>query len=216
VHDIRDLETVAALKQFHDLSDDWSLATGLSAAVGPNPSRRDAESLVLGADVYLKYRPISQQSPTIVSFQAEALTRRRETTHGILSDSGLYGQVLWKFAERWATAARYDVVSGTANDDLDPDFQLQVTVAEPATLYVMFDTRARTPEWLSRDFADTGVSIGLDTGDTPEEIVKGPGRSIDVQFSVWKRRVEPGTTTLGATNQEHVAHYGIAVVAGHH
>jgi len=122
VHDIRDLETVAALKQFHDLSADWSLATGLSAAIGPNPSSPAAESYVLGADVYLKYRPISRASPTIVSLQAEALTRRRDTQAGKLADSGLYAQILWKFAERWATAARYDFVTGVQNDALDPEW----------------------------------------------------------------------------------------------
>ena len=34
----QDFQTTAALKQFHALSDDWSLATGLSFAVGPNAS----------------------------------------------------------------------------------------------------------------------------------------------------------------------------------
>jgi hypothetical protein len=30
----------------------------------------------------------------------------------VLSDSGLYTQLVWRFAERWATGARYDFVSG--------------------------------------------------------------------------------------------------------
>jgi len=112
----KDLETTLALKQFHALSSDWSLAMGLSAALGPNPTYRGAESYVLGGDLYLKYRPISRQSPTVVSLTAEVLTRRRETPRGWLADSGLYAQVVWRFAERWATGARYDFASGVRGD----------------------------------------------------------------------------------------------------
>lgn len=116
----QDLEAVLALKQFHALSDDWSLATGLSAALGPNPSSRDAETTLLGADLYLKYRPISRESSTVVSLQAEAITRRRDSPTGTLSDTGLYAQLFYRFAPRWATAARYDFGSGVVADPLDP------------------------------------------------------------------------------------------------
>lgn len=115
-----DLETTIALKQFHALSSNWSLATGLSAAVGPNPTHAGARTLIVGADLYLKYRPITRASPTMVALTAEALTRRRETKQGTLSDSGLYTQLVYRFAERWTTGARYDFVSGTAHDYLDP------------------------------------------------------------------------------------------------
>src|SRR5262249_28787679 len=37
-----DLETMLAIKQFHALSNDWSLSLGLSGAAGPNPTARDA------------------------------------------------------------------------------------------------------------------------------------------------------------------------------
>lgn len=118
----KDLETMAALKQFHALSPDWSLAYGLSAAYGPNSTERDAWSLLLGADLYLKYRPITRESATIVSLQAEAITRRRATPQGDLTDTGLYAQLLWRFAQRWTAGARYDFVSGAKNDYLDPDW----------------------------------------------------------------------------------------------
>lgn len=130
-----DLETVVALKQFHALSPDWSLSLGLSGAYGPNKTYRGAESYLFGADLYLKYRPISQQSFTIVSVQAEAITRRRETPKGRLSDTGAYAQIVWRFAQRWATAARYDFVSGTANDYLDPAW---VSARHRATADVTF------------------------------------------------------------------------------
>jgi hypothetical protein len=118
----QDLETMFAIKQFFALSDDWSLATGLSAALGPNPTSRSAETYIFGGDLYLKYRPISHESTTIVSLQAEALTRRRDSPAGVLADSGLYAQVLWRFAQRWTTAARFDFGTGVHDDPLDPDW----------------------------------------------------------------------------------------------
>ncbi|MFT3769283.1 MAG: hypothetical protein QM820_27910 [Minicystis sp.] len=117
-----DLETMIALKQFHALSPDWSLAYGLSAALGPNPTFESARSLLFGADLYVKYRPITRQSTTVVSLQAEAITRKRDTPKGTLADSGLYAQLVWRFAQRWATGARYELVSGAENDYLDPEW----------------------------------------------------------------------------------------------
>lgn len=116
----QDLETMLALKQFFPLSDDWSLSIGTSGAVGPNPTKKGAESFLLGGDLYLKYRPITRQSFTIVSLQAEAITRRRETPTGTLADTGMYAQLLWRFAQRWTTGARYEFGSGTPGDYLDP------------------------------------------------------------------------------------------------
>jgi hypothetical protein len=118
----QDLVTTVALKQFFPLSDDWSLAPGLSTALGPNPSSRTAETYIFGGDLYLKYRPISHESSTIVSLQAEVLTRRRDAPTGVLKDTGLYAQLFWRFAQRWATAVRYDFVSGMNSDPLDPDW----------------------------------------------------------------------------------------------
>jgi hypothetical protein len=120
----QDLETMVALKQFFPLSDDWSLAPGLSMALGPNPSARNAETYIFGGDLYLKYRPISRESSTVVSLQTEALTRRRDSPVGVLTDTGLYTQLLWRFAQRWATAARYDFVTGAYDDPLDADWTL--------------------------------------------------------------------------------------------
>ena len=38
------------------------------------------------------------------------------------ADTGLYAQALWRFAQRWSTAARYDFATGVANDYLDPEW----------------------------------------------------------------------------------------------
>src|SRR5262245_32390174 len=69
VHNPFDFLHTLALKQFFALSDDWSLFTGVSFADGPNFD--DLRTEVYGADLYLKYRPISYGSYTIVSLQSE-------------------------------------------------------------------------------------------------------------------------------------------------
>jgi hypothetical protein len=103
-----DLLYVSAVKQFFALSDDWSLFWGLSGAMGPNPSGRRNHTNVFGTDVYLKYRPITEQSFTIVSLQTEWLYRRRQVPGDILQDISGYAQLCYRFAQRWATAGRYE------------------------------------------------------------------------------------------------------------
>jgi len=114
------LQATVALKQFFSLSDDWSLMWGLSGLAGADPSEPadpDGRAQVAGTDVYLKYRPLSGGSYTIVSLQAEWFYRRRpdvivappalerETLH----DTGGFAALFWRFAQRWATAARWEL-----------------------------------------------------------------------------------------------------------
>jgi hypothetical protein len=124
-----DFEYVAALKQFFPLSSDWSLALGISGAVGPNSSGRDGGSQLCGADVYLKWRPITAQSYQFVALHAEWFYRRRQAVDGVLHDTDGFAALSWRFAQRWSTAVRYEFGSpaldsdlNTAVDDLDPDW----------------------------------------------------------------------------------------------
>jgi ferric-dicitrate binding protein FerR (iron transport regulator) len=97
------------------------------------------------------------------------------------------------------------------------DLEIVVELAAPADLYVFFDDRVPTPDWLLERFEDTGVNIGLDEGPwkgiPDHRVAVGPGNSIDNIFSVWRRRCErPETVTLGAVGEtrEARAMYGIA------
>ena len=112
---------VVTLKQFFPLSPNWSLAWGLSAAFGPNATGRDNRTEIYGTDLYLKWRPITYGSYAVVSLETEWMLRRRQIQGDVLQDFGGYAQVFWRFARRWALAARYDVVSGVSNDYLDPE-----------------------------------------------------------------------------------------------
>jgi ferric-dicitrate binding protein FerR (iron transport regulator) len=98
------------------------------------------------------------------------------------------------------------------------ELEISVDLARPAWLYVIYDDRSPVPDWLSQQFEETGIHIGLDEGpwenETPNRALGvGPGKSIDNIFSVWRRRCEkPGTVKLGAMNKggEARAMYGIA------
>jgi hypothetical protein len=124
-----DFQFTGAIKQFFPLSDDVSLLWGLSAADGPNVLGPNTRTDVYGTDVYLKFRPLSAGSVTLVTLQAELFYRRRQTPDTVLSDFNGYGQVLWRFAQRWAAAGRYefgsparDLNGALAPDPLDPEW----------------------------------------------------------------------------------------------
>lgn len=91
-----------------------------------------------------------------------------------------------------------------------PYFKMTVEFSQPANLYVFADDRIPPPDWLTRQFEDTGVDIGLDEGpwggnveakyrkDDVNTTDIGPGKSIDNVFSVWWRRCADGKPiTLG-------------------
>jgi hypothetical protein len=113
---IGDLQTTAALKQFHALSDDWSLLWGLSFASGPNASGRDNRTEVYGGDIFVKYRPVGQGSHQEVSLHSEWMHRRRQIPDDVLADLSGFTQLSWRFAQRWDVAGRYEL--GTAATDL--------------------------------------------------------------------------------------------------
>ena len=112
----------------------------------------------------------------------------------------------------------------TFNDDKwTKSLEITVELGQAATLYIFFDDREEAPSWLSEQFTDTGVNIGLDeTQWAPPSarstIDKGPGRSIDNVFSVWKRGVDQAAAIRLGGMRGGIpgrAMYGIAAVARH-
>ncbi len=102
-----------------------------------------------------------------------------------------------------------DYVRTFKGDDIVPELELQVTLAAPSKLYILFDERRPTPEWLLRDFRRTYDRIGLDmgpwvdhTGLTGEKFqyAEGAGNSIDRVATIWEsKEVRSGLVTLGST-----------------
>jgi hypothetical protein len=113
-----------------------------------------------------------------------------------------------------------DYVMPFNDDKWLTNLEITVEVARPASLYVFLDDRERPPAWLTGQFVDTGVNIGLDEESWPDptlfHVEKGPGRSINQIFSVWKRQMDqPGSVRLGALQEarNNRSMYGIAAVA---
>lgn len=129
IGDPSDLLYVAALKQFFAPSADWSLFWGLSGAFGPNASRQDARTELYGTDLYVKFRPLDQPNPPVVSLQTEWLYRRRDLLPRPLHDYGGYAQLTYRFVPRWSVAGRFEFGSVTRDpagtptlDALDPEW----------------------------------------------------------------------------------------------
>jgi ferric-dicitrate binding protein FerR (iron transport regulator) len=117
-----------------------------------------------------------------------------------------------------------DYIMPFNDDKFLPDLRVDVKLAAPATCYVFFDDNMPPPEWLTRDFKDTGFDIALDGAKTQwhkdHDLGTGPGVSLDFPFSVWSRDVaEGGTVSFGGvqppkekSRSRGFNMYGIAVV----
>lgn len=163
---------------------------------------------------------IEKPKPAVVITSAEPNNGKqyRVIPHGLHEDALAYFDRAYQWNGVDATGlppelVGADYVETSNSDDLDPDFELKITLAVPATLYVFFDSRVESvPDWLERDFVNTGLSIGMDD-DFNTPLFNGAGNSIDVRFSVWKRRVGAGVVALGPTDRKGVGHYGVAATA---
>jgi hypothetical protein len=107
-------------------------------------------------------------------------------------------------------------------NEIDEALEVYVTILQPAELYIFFDERLAVPEWLSRDFIDTGDKMGSDSGrwgkqNKTSRTGLGPGVSVEYSFSIWKRVLTgPATVTLGGRlamkKRSQHSMYGIAAV----
>lgn len=101
----------------------------------------------------------------------------------------------------------------------ETDLRITVQLNRPAKIYVMLDTRVPVPQWLKKEFMDTGMKLRGGPWDR-RPMAKGIPRDADgkifVTYAVWRKEVPqaglvelgppqmPGLTTNGAM-------YGIAV-----
>ena len=125
-----------------------------------------------------------------------------------------------------------DYVKFFNDDKVTSELEVRVTVSQPVSLFVLFDDRTEPPEWLTRQFVDTGDNIGLDIApytfrgktytwnDRVSDLrsAVGPGNSVDDILSVWRMDIEsPGEVFLGPSgrNAEDLANvtmYGVVAV----
>lgn len=109
-----------------------------------------------------------------------------------------------------------DYVKMFNDDKIEDEYELEVQLSRPATLYVLLDLRVSPPKWLTDSFSDTGDQIGINEMHHAD---KGPGKNVDRIHSIWKMDVpQGGTVVLGpngtseANAPSHFNMYGIVAV----
>jgi hypothetical protein len=99
---------------------------GFSALFGPNASGEDGRTIIYGADLKMTWRPVRNfRGWPFLEWQTEVMQRnyKADTFVGAeeadslpsrtLYDWGLYSQLLYGFAYRWATGARVEYADGS-------------------------------------------------------------------------------------------------------
>jgi hypothetical protein len=137
VKSLKDLAYLGRWINSWDLSNEVTMKLGFSGAYGPNASGPDGQTLIYGADLKLKWRPVNNfRGWPFLLLQSEVMGRNyradrffnpgpdgmfgtgddirlpRET----LKDWGFYSQLLWGFRRNWATGIRFEYVSGSGYD----------------------------------------------------------------------------------------------------
>jgi hypothetical protein len=107
------------------------------------------------------------------------------------------------------------------NDDKGKLLDITLSLARPATVYVLFDDRGTPPKWLATAFSKTEFKVGMDEDQGPPgygrpdwKIGKGAANSIDRSFTVWKQNVSAaGKIELGSREGQKGSRsmYGIVV-----
>jgi len=101
------------------------------------------------------------------------------------------------------------------------NFALTLTLSRPATVFVFLDLRKPVPDWLAREFTNTGVQLRLgpwNAGGVIQSVRPANGEPAFIPCSVWRRDVPTaGEVTLGPPHEigdaRANAMYGVAAKA---
>jgi len=151
-----------------DISDTISMNIGVSGLWGPNASGYNTETQIYGADLYLKWQPLSsQQGFPFVAWHTEFLQRHYEAgdvsspNSEVLKDSGLFTQVLWGFNPRWVAGLRLEYATADGNTRTDPLRDTRKRLSPNLTWYMSEYSKVRLQynrdwtEHLAEKTADT-------------------------------------------------------------
>lgn len=94
-----------------------------------------------------------------------------------------------------------DLVQTFQAERFRQDFELQFGISQPSRIYIFYDARYSPPDWLARDFVNTGRRI-LSTGWSPARVTRGlqpdAWGALAIPHDVWCRDlVRPTAVTLG-------------------
>ncbi len=120
---LEDLLYVGRLENFFELSTDWSLLFGASAAFGQSPYLSGGRAALYGSDLYFKWRPLAGGGDFAVALTLEALLRDSELPEDSLRDWGGYAQLDFFLSRRFMLGARGDYAA-TAQGALPEESEL--------------------------------------------------------------------------------------------
>jgi hypothetical protein len=124
VHGLNDFVYLLRLRTSFDLGDEITIVPGVSALFGPNATALDTTTQIYGADLYFKWKPLSNdQGWPYVAWQSEGILRRYDAAgvldRGMIADRrktlrdwGAYSQLIWGFARPFNIGVRYDFARG--------------------------------------------------------------------------------------------------------
>ena len=142
-----------------DVARGLSTNIGFSGAFGPNATGGDADTWIVGSDIYAKWQPDrTVRGFPFVSFHGEAMLRKYEA--GIpgdpgsetLYDRGFFVQGLWGFMPGWVAGLRFDYADGDGDNAADPVRDERKRLSPNITWYPTEFSRLRAQ--YNRDWAE--------------------------------------------------------------
>ena len=134
-NEVKDLEDFVYLlrveKDITDYTGETAWTLGASGLCGPNSTGEGGRTIVLGADIAMKWTPEENDDGwPFLTWQTEIMRRRFNLDDGDgqggafsigdlggsdnLMDWGLYSQALWGYEKNWAVGLRYGFASGSS------------------------------------------------------------------------------------------------------
>jgi hypothetical protein len=103
-----------------DFNDTLSANLGLSGLLGPNNTGLETQTMVYGADLYVKWQPqYSRKGYPFLAWHTEVMSRAYQAgddsnpDHQELKDAGLFSYVQWGFRPGWVIGMRYELANGS-------------------------------------------------------------------------------------------------------
>src|SRR5712692_3050752 len=127
VQKIGDLIYMPRVVTSFEPTDELTAAMGASTLFGPNASGPNNRTIIYGADLYVKWKPVNHsQGFPFVAWQTEYLHRNYEAGPDVgipasrLKDFGFYTQVLYGFTFRWVAGFRVDYANSSGGGEATP------------------------------------------------------------------------------------------------
>jgi len=163
-----DLTYAAEAKAFFPFGDAWSVYLGLNGATGVSPGLfqptdagvnvlgANRRSYLVGADLYLKWKPPNVAAGyDSVAWQTEAIWRHLDDAADVPGgwDGGLYSQVVLQVARRWFLGLRGDVLGIPTSSSLGRTLRAAASITFQASEF------ARVRAYMEAEHAGSGPSV---------------------------------------------------------